>query len=89
MNLLQFFGIKSGNFFGGVLVFLLFAFAFFLILREIVTWYWKINRIEELLEKIEKNTSKTNGAEKIEQKPQDEPDKNARTSMFDPRMNWK
>ncbi len=33
------------------------GFAFF-IFREIILWYWKINRIEELLEKIEKNTRK-------------------------------
>lgn len=28
----------------------------FLLLREIFTWYWKINKIISLLEKIEKNT---------------------------------
>ena len=28
----------------------------FLLIREILTWYWKINRIVALLEKIEKNT---------------------------------
>lgn len=31
---------------------------FFLVIREIVTWYWKINHIVSLLEKIEKNTSR-------------------------------
>ena len=30
---------------------------FFLLIREIVTWYWKINHIVNLLEKIEENTS--------------------------------
>ena len=29
---------------------------FILIIRELVTWYWKINNILSLLEKIEKNT---------------------------------
>lgn len=28
----------------------------FLIIREIVCWYWKINKIVDLLEKIEDNT---------------------------------
>ena len=28
----------------------------FLIFRELVCWYWKINRIVELLESIERNT---------------------------------
>lgn len=28
----------------------------FLVLREVFTWYWKINKIVDLLEKIEKNT---------------------------------
>lgn len=32
--------------------------ALFLILREFHTWYWKINKAIELLEKIEKNTRK-------------------------------
>lgn len=32
----------------------------FLIIREILTWYWKLNRIVTLLEKIEKNTRPTN-----------------------------
>ena len=30
----------------------------FLLIREIFTWYWKINRIVELLEQIERNTHK-------------------------------
>ncbi|MEX0931853.1 MAG: hypothetical protein WDZ88_03840 [Candidatus Paceibacterota bacterium] len=29
---------------------------FFLIFRELVTWYWKLNRIIELLEEIKENT---------------------------------
>ncbi len=31
---------------------------FFLVIREIVTWYWKINKIETTLKRIEKNTRK-------------------------------
>ena len=30
----------------------------FLVCREIVTWYWKINKIVDLLEDIKENTSK-------------------------------
>lgn len=30
----------------------------FLIIREFLTWYWKINRMVDLLEKIERNTSR-------------------------------
>lgn len=29
---------------------------FFIFIREILTWYWKLNRIERLLEEIERNT---------------------------------
>jgi len=28
----------------------------FLFFREVITWYWKLNRIVSLLERIEKNT---------------------------------
>ena len=31
---------------------------FFLVVREIVTWYWKINKIIRSLDKIERNTRK-------------------------------
>lgn len=31
---------------------------FFLIIREIVTWYWKINKMVSLLEEIRDNTRK-------------------------------
>lgn len=34
------------------------AVLFFIVIREFVTWYWKINRIEKLLTRIEKNTRK-------------------------------
>jgi hypothetical protein len=30
----------------------------FLVFREVVTWYWKINKIVSLLEQIEENTRK-------------------------------
>lgn len=35
---------------------ILIALIIFLIIREFLTWYWKINRIVELLERIEENT---------------------------------
>lgn len=35
----------------------------YFILRELRTWYWKINRQIELLEKIEKNTRPKNNQE--------------------------
>ena len=48
-----------------LLIYLIFIIAIFLICREIVCWYWKINqsiknqeRIIELLEKINKNLQK-------------------------------
>jgi hypothetical protein len=31
---------------------------FFIVIREFVTWYWKLNNIEKLLTKIERNTRK-------------------------------
>jgi hypothetical protein len=31
---------------------------FFLLIREVLTWYWKLNKIARLLEKIEENTRK-------------------------------
>ncbi len=34
---------------------------FFFVIRELVAWYWKINRAIELLEKIEINTRKSSG----------------------------
>ncbi len=32
----------------------------FILLRGVTLWYWKINKIEDLLLKIEKNTRKDN-----------------------------
>ncbi len=45
---------------GGVIVAILIVPVIFLICREIVCWYWKINRIVGLLESIE---SKLGGEE--------------------------
>jgi hypothetical protein len=33
------------------------------LLREVLAWYWKINRIIKLLEKIEQNTTIKNAVE--------------------------
>ncbi len=38
-----------------LLLYLFWGFIFFMVIRELVTWYWKINRITDLLEKIEKH----------------------------------
>jgi len=32
----------------------------FWLCREVVTWYWKLNKISDLLEKIEENTRQKN-----------------------------
>jgi hypothetical protein len=40
----------------GLLVSILLVVGLVLLLREIVMWYWKINRIIALLEQIEANT---------------------------------
>lgn len=39
-----------------ILTWLVVTVVVFLVIREILTWYWKINRIVDLLEKIEENT---------------------------------
>jgi len=41
-----------------VLLFLLVVGVFFLVIREFVVWYFKINKIIALLDKIEQNTRK-------------------------------
>lgn len=41
-----------------ILFAMFFILAGFVLIRELITWYWKINRIIELLEKIEENTRK-------------------------------
>lgn len=53
MNILSFFPSIHWS---DVLLFLFWGFIFFMVIRELVTWYWKINKITDLLEKIEKNT---------------------------------
>lgn len=46
---------------------ILFAgFLAFILLREILTWYWKVNKIVNLLEKIEENTRPKNIEKKVE-----------------------
>lgn len=37
---------------------------FFLLIRELITWYWKINKMVRLLEKIERNTNPETNTEK-------------------------
>ncbi|OHA87735.1 MAG: hypothetical protein A3A96_02105 [Candidatus Zambryskibacteria bacterium RIFCSPLOWO2_01_FULL_39_39] len=39
-------------------IFLLVAIIFFIVVREILTWYWKINKAIRILERIERNTRK-------------------------------
>lgn len=48
------FGINSEQ----IIIWIFSLFLIFIIGREIITWYWKINKIVDLLEKIEKNTRK-------------------------------
>ncbi len=62
MNIQSFFPYFSG---WGVLLYFFFACVLFLVIREIVTWYWKLNRIEDLLEKIDENTRKEKEAKSI------------------------
>ncbi|MBU2103963.1 hypothetical protein KJ848_03015 [Patescibacteria group bacterium] len=47
------------------------------ILREVLAWYWKINRVIQLLEKIEENTRTGTPKQKESQKP-----KKAGSSLF-------
>ena len=42
----------------GIIIGIIGMTVFFLVIREIVTWYWKINKIVRSLDKIEKNTRK-------------------------------
>ncbi len=48
----------------GVLIGLAVIFVVFLICRELVCWYWKVNRQVELLEKIHEQL-KTNKSENV------------------------
>lgn len=57
-----------------LLLWLLGIFIVFLIIRELVLWYWKISKIVSLLEKIEKNTRKEDKTtEKKEEKITNQP----------------
>jgi hypothetical protein len=51
----NFLSLNSGL---NILLVLVFGFFVFVAIRELLTWYWKINRIETLLERIERNTRK-------------------------------
>lgn len=51
---MNFLGINSGNF----ILILLGVIIFFFLIREILTWYWKINKVIRILERIERNTRK-------------------------------
>lgn len=42
--------------FPNIFIAILLVIVFFFIIREIVTWYFKMNRVIELLEAIEENT---------------------------------
>jgi hypothetical protein len=48
------------NYFGngplGFIEIVAFVVIFFFLVREVLVWYWKINKIVSLLEKIEENT---------------------------------
>lgn len=41
---------------GTILLFIAGCLIFFLFIREILTWYWKIDKMIEILEQIEENT---------------------------------
>lgn len=44
-----------------VIMLIIFAILIWIALREIMTWYWKINRIVDLLEKIEGHLRRDGG----------------------------
>lgn len=52
MNNLTMFGKVGPKFY----LFLILTIIFFTLVREILTWYWKQNKIVELLEEIAENT---------------------------------
>jgi hypothetical protein len=49
-----------------ILLYLFWGFIFFMVIRELVTWYWKINKITDILDKIEKNTHPKDSGTKID-----------------------
>lgn len=48
-----------------IIFYLFWAFLFFMVIREVLIWYWKLNKITDLSEKIEKNTNKNDSENKI------------------------
>ncbi len=42
------------------IVYVIIGIAVFFAIREVLTWYWKANRMVQLLEQIEENTRKPN-----------------------------
>lgn len=61
-----FFGIPN-NILAYIVWWTFVALVIFTLIRELITWYWKINRTIELLEKIEMNTRKENSVVKKEE----------------------
>lgn len=53
-----------------LLLYLFWGFIFFMVIRELVTWYWKINKISDTLDKIEKNTRPKETSTEIAHKPE-------------------
>ncbi len=78
MRISQLLGVKQST----LLVFLIGAFLLFFILRELFTWYWKINEVVALLEKIEQNTRPKN-TDKIPEKVvvKSQPEQDSRTAL--------
>lgn len=52
------------------LLYLFWGLIFFMVIRELVTWYWKINKITDLLDKIEKNTRQKDEPTNIAKNPE-------------------
>jgi len=52
-----------GGWIGIIGTILLIGFAIFMVLRELFCWYWKINRIMEVLEEIRDRLPKTEATE--------------------------
>lgn len=61
-----FFGIPN-NILAYIVWWTFVALVIFTLIRELITWYWKINRTIEFLEKIEMNTRKENSVVKKEE----------------------
>ncbi len=48
----------TGNLFLDIILGFVFLVCVVLLFREVFCWYWKLNSIQKLLEKIEENTRK-------------------------------